>query len=258
MVTMVTLTIDGRRVQAEKGATVLEVAREQGIDIPTLCHHEDLLPYGVCRVCVVEITRGKRKRVVASCTYPAEEGLIVETNSERALNVRKGVAELFLARHPNVKVIKELAAKLGITEPNPRFNVENDYCILCGQCVRACSEIVGANAISFSERGITRKVSSPFSEAAGDCIGCGTCVYICPTGIITMKDIEDGGRVYPGGRDSLGPRRIIHTWKVNLDMVLCRVCNRTFTTQAKIEFMQKRAKVPVPLEELSVCPTCKG
>jgi predicted molibdopterin-dependent oxidoreductase YjgC len=255
---MITLTIDGRKVDAAVGSTVLEAAREVGIDIPTLCHHQDLLPYGVCRVCVVEIIRGKRKRIVASCTYPVEEGLIVETNSEWALNVRKGVTELLLARHPNVKVIKELSSKLGITEPNPRFSVENDYCILCGLCVRACREIVGANAISFSERGITRKVSSPFSETAGDCIACGTCVYICPTGILTMKDVEDGGLVYPGGRDSLGPRRIIHNWKVNLEMEQCRVCNSPFTTKAKIEFMQKRAKVPIPYEELAICPTCKG
>jgi len=255
---MITFTLNGKKVEAENGATVLAVAREQGIDIPTLCHHEDLLPYGVCRVCVVEITRGKRKRVVASCTYQAEEGLVVDTNSERALNVRKGVAELLLARHPNVKVIKELAAKLGITEPNPRFSVENDYCILCGMCVRACREIVGAHAINFAERGVTRRVSSPFSEAAGDCIACGTCVYICPTKIITMQDVADGGAVYPGGRDSLGPRRIIHTWKVNAEMVPCRVCKRPFTTQAKIEFMQKRAQVPVPIEELTICPTCKG
>jgi len=255
---MITLTIDRRKVEAEKGTTILEIAREEGIDIPTLCHHEDLLPYGACRVCVVEITKGKRRRIVASCTYTVEEGLIVETNSERALNVRKGVVELFLARHPNVKVIKELALKLGITEPNPRFNVENDYCILCGQCVRACKEIVGANAISFTERGITRRVSSPFSETAGDCIACGTCVYICPTKIITMKDVEDGGLVYPGGRDSLGPRRIVHNWKVSLEMEKCRICGRPFTTKAKLEFMRKRSKVPIPYEELAICPTCKG
>lgn len=255
---MIRLIIDGKKVQAPEGATILEVAREEGIEIPTLCYHEDLSPYGACRVCVVEITTSKRKRIVASCMYPVEEDLIVETCSEHALKVRRGVVELLLARHPYVKIIRELATKLGIKEPNLRFTLENDYCILCGRCVRACREIVGANAISFSERGITRRVSSPFTESAGDCIGCGTCVSICPTGIITMKDIEDGGMVYPEGRESLGPQRIIYNWKVNLEMVRCRICNRPFTTYAKIEFMQKRAKVPVSLEELSICPTCKG
>jgi len=254
---MITLTIDGKKVQAAEKATIMDVAKEEGIEIPTLCHNEDLEPYGVCRVCVVEVTRGQRKRVVASCTYPVEEGIVVNTKSERSLNVRRGVVELFLARHPNVKVMQELAVRMGITGPNPRFDLENDYCILCGQCVRTCREIVGANAINFAERGTTRRVSSPFDETALNCIACGSCVYICPTKIITMKDVEDAGVVHPDGRDSLGPRRIVHNWKVNLPMEKCRVCKRPFTTKAKLQFMRTSAKDPLPYEELAICPTCK-
>ena len=111
---MVTLTIDGRKVQAEEGTTILEVARENNIYIPTLCHHEEVAPYGACRLCLVEVTRNGRERLVTSCLYEVAEGLKVKTNSERIASNRKTLMELLLARCPNNKAIQDLARQLGV------------------------------------------------------------------------------------------------------------------------------------------------
>src|SRR4030043_1821823 len=114
---MITLNIDGRAFKAEEGQTILQVARENGIDIPTLCHHEAIEPYGACRLCIVEITRGRRTRIVTSCLYPVEEGLKVQTNSLRVMQNRKMLVELLLARCSKNKVIRELASQFGIEQP---------------------------------------------------------------------------------------------------------------------------------------------
>lgn len=95
---MVTLTIDGQEIQAKEDATILEVAREKGIEIPTLCYHDSVSSAGACRLCMVEVTRDSRTRLVASCLYPVEEGLIVKSDSPRVRNIRKTVMELLLAR----------------------------------------------------------------------------------------------------------------------------------------------------------------
>ena len=108
---MVTLTIDGREVQAEEKATLLEAARENNIYIPALCSHEEVVPYGACRLCLVEVVTRGRERLVASCLYPVEDGLVVKTNSERVMANRKMIMELLLARCPDVPVIQDLAKK---------------------------------------------------------------------------------------------------------------------------------------------------
>ena len=111
---MVNITIDGMEFQAQRGATLLEVARENGIEIPTLCYNEALGPEGRCRLCMVEIKQGKRTRLVTSCLYPVEEGLQVQTQTEKVLLTRKMVVELLLARCPDSEEIQELAAKMGV------------------------------------------------------------------------------------------------------------------------------------------------
>ena len=111
---MVTLTIDDREIQAEEGKTILEAATDNNIFIPALCYHEGVDPYGACRLCMVEITRRGRERMVASCLYTVEDGLVVKTDSPRISNVRRMVMELLLARCPDSEVLQELAGKLGI------------------------------------------------------------------------------------------------------------------------------------------------
>jgi heterodisulfide reductase subunit A len=184
---MVTFTIDGKIVEAEEGQTILQVARENNIEIPTLCYHEALEPYGACRLCLVEITAGERKRLITACTYPVEQGIEVRTNSEEIIESRKMSVELLLARCPNVEVIQDLARDFGIEKP--RFKLEDDDCILCGLCVRICEERMGVSAISLTGRGINVKVDTPFHIQSDVCMACGACAFICPTGAIKLEDI---------------------------------------------------------------------
>jgi NADH dehydrogenase/NADH:ubiquinone oxidoreductase subunit G len=205
---MISLTIDGQRVQAIEGSSILEAAREHGIEIPTLCHHEALEPYGSCRLCVVELGTPRGPRLVASCVYPAEDGAVVKTNSEMVQASRRMTAELLLASAPHAKAIQDLAARMGVQEP--RVSLSDNDCILCGLCVRACSEIVGAKAISLVHRGFNKEVSPPFEIGSNACIGCTTCVFICPTGAIKLEDVLSN--------------RSVHDWASDFQARACKIC----------------------------------
>ncbi|MFI5145075.1 MAG: 4Fe-4S dicluster domain-containing protein [Ignavibacteria bacterium] len=190
---MVKVNIDGKTVEVLEETTILKAAEKAGITIPTMCHCDYLEPYGVCRLCSVEVIRGKRSRIVTSCNYPVRDGITVRTNSEKVLWIRKIIMELMLSRWPNVKAVKEMAEQLGVTKP--RFeSLEKDEaenaCILCGMCVNMCKDIVGASVLGFSNMGIERKVVLPFGEQSDKCIACGACAYVCPTGHIKVKSLE--------------------------------------------------------------------
>ena len=131
---MINLIINDLDVRAEEGQTILEVAKFYGLEIPTLCYNEGLSLYGGCRLCLVEIGEAPRTKLVSSCTYPAEEGLVVHTDTLRVLEARKMMIELMLSVAPNSKVIQDLASKFGVKQQ--RFKVRNEECILCGLCVR--------------------------------------------------------------------------------------------------------------------------
>ncbi len=195
----VRLTLDEKEIAVSMGQTILEaVERMNGIgNIPTLCYHPAIKPYGACRLCTVEVCENDsgKFRFAAACTYPVKQGLIVKTNTDRIRTLRKGVIELLLARAPNVPRIKELAGEYGVE--NPRFIAGDQECILCGLCVRACQEIIGKSAIGLINRGIYREVAAPFYAygLGSDCIGCGDCAFVCPTGAIKMGD--DGRPILP-------------------------------------------------------------
>jgi len=180
------LKIDGIETTAEDRTPVLSIAEKLGIKIPTLCHHPLLEPYGVCRICTVEVRSGKRVRMVTACNYPATNGIEVLTCSERVRRDRKMIIEWLLSRCGNVPVLNKLADEYGITEP--RFGRGDDDCILCGLCVRVCSDVVGANVLGFFSRGTTREVSTPYGETSPKCIACGACAYVCPTGAIRIEN----------------------------------------------------------------------
>jgi bidirectional [NiFe] hydrogenase diaphorase subunit len=175
----VTLTINDIEVKAKEGMTIFEAARDAGIYIPTLCYHEKLAPYGACRLCTVEISQNGRTRLVTACVYPAEDGLIVQTDSPRVLKTRKLLLELMLASSP-AKTIQDLARQYGVAKP--RFKAEKTNCILCGLCVRYCAEIKKANAIGFVGRGTERRVIFYPEIASTICASCRECFSLCPTG----------------------------------------------------------------------------
>jgi len=237
---MVNLIIDGKNVTAKKDAAVLEAARAAGINIPTLCAHESVSRSGACRLCVVEIKKGSRTRIVTSCLYTVEEGLIVNTKSERVQNVRSLVMELLLARCPESEVLQKLAKELCV-EPQSRFVADTDKgkCILCRSCVRVCEEIVGVSAIGLFARGSHKTVGTPYNEKSDACIGCGACVYVCPTGHIEMT--------------STGDKRKI--WGRTFKMQTCAKCGKYFAPADQLKFISK--KTGVPLSELTICTECR-
>lgn len=182
---MISLSIDGKKANVREGATVLEAARSVGVDVPTLCYHPELRPYGACRMCTVEVALGGRVRLQASCAMPAEEGMEVKTASERVLQGRRMIIELLVARAPDEPVLRELAARLGAREG--RLAPKKEKCILCGQCVAVCADVLGVAAIGFAGRGVTRRVTTPFEAPSLTCVACGACTYVCPTGAIDME-----------------------------------------------------------------------
>ena len=190
---MISLNIDGKEIQVEDGTTILKAAEKEGIWIPTMCHCDFIEPYGVCRLCSVELIRGKRSQIVTACNYPARDGIQVKTNSDSIKSIRKVLMELMLSRWPNVPLVKELAEQLGVREARfdrPDKDEDERACILCGQCVNVCKEIVKANVLAFANRGIERKLVIPYDDFSETCIGCGACAYVCPTNHIRVESLE--------------------------------------------------------------------
>ena len=184
---MITLTINGKKIKAKEDTTLLEICRRMSISIPTLCYHPDLAPHGSCRLCTVEVSENGKARMVTACSYPAREGIKVETHSAKVIQARQILVELLLARCPEAPVIQDLARKLGVKKSPFRTETPGNDCFLCGLCVRTCNEIVGAHAIGFSRRGTQKKIGTPFEVDSDRCIACGACEYICPTGAVKME-----------------------------------------------------------------------
>jgi len=205
---MIRLTVDGRKLNAREGMTLLDVCRQNGIRIPTLCYHEAVTPYAACRLCLVEVIAGRRKVLAASCMYPATDGVKVRTTSERVLTARRMVAELLLARCPGVPRVQAVAAELGVTDT--RFSKQTETCVLCGLCVRGCREIAGVGVLDFAGRGAFTGVVTPFKLPSEMCVGCSTCVYLCPTDTMKLAEIRQ--------------RESAHAYEVDATGLKCMLC----------------------------------
>ena len=212
----ITITLNGREVSGRPGMTVLDLARESGVDIPTLCHHPYLEPIGACRICIVEDERSGA--MMASCVTPIAPGMVINTESPRVQERRKTIIKLMLASHPdsclvcdkgNSCQLRKVASDMGvgfvdfqripqlavIEEVNPFIERDLSKCILCAKCIRACQELVGEGAIDYLGRGFVSKPAtlSDLPLENSECTFCGTCVALCPTGAIMEKS-----RTYAG------------------------------------------------------------
>ncbi len=189
---LLTLTIDGRAVEAREGMTVLEAARAAGIEIPTLCFVEGLPGYGSCRLCLVEVKQGKWSKMVISCLYPVEAGIEVETENAKVSKHRKIVLELLAARWDRIPQALIERYQVDVN----RFDKHTTYCVLCGLCVRHCTEVESKNVLGFVSRGTERQVVLYPELAVKHCPTCGggdmPCLAVCPTGVITSEFAHAG------------------------------------------------------------------
>ncbi len=239
---MPTLTINGTPVSVPQGTLLLKAVEEAGITLPTLCHHDALAPYGACRLCMVMIAAPYRA-LVASCTCPVEEGLVVETHAPEALQARRMALEALMSRCPRSDVIRGMAEREGVVASRfamPPAEKADELCVLCGLCVRVCRDLIGAAAIGFMGRGSERRVGAPFDLHSDACIGCGACAEVCPTGAIQMED--------------RGNHRILHAWNTRITLSACPECGRFFTPEPTRFLKEMLPEIEACWD---VCPECR-
>jgi predicted molibdopterin-dependent oxidoreductase YjgC len=214
---MLAVNIDGRAIQVQPGTTVMEAALANKIDIPRLCYHPALSVSGGCRLCLVEVEG--RPDPVPSCGLACTDGMVIRTQSDQLTDMRREILDLFVSDHPldcvicdkaGACLLQKYAYEYGLSETsyekdvsrtlyqddNPFFIRDHKYCILCGRCVRACEEIVGANAIEIVGRGFEGHVATPFDGPMIDstCVFCGSCVQVCPTAALLPVSRRGKGR----------------------------------------------------------------
>jgi len=207
----VAITLNEQEVSGHSGMTVLELARESGVNIPTLCHDPRLTPVGACRICLVEDER--TGKLLASCVTPIAPGMVINTHSPRVIEHRQTIVKLMLASHPDSCLVcdkgnrcqlRQIASDMGIglvefqripqmatiEEVNPFIERDLSKCILCAKCIRACQELVVEGAIDYFQRGFIAKAATldDLPLEASECTFCGTCVALCPTGALTEKE----------------------------------------------------------------------
>lgn len=241
---MTTITLNGQTQEVPEGMTVLEAARRARVDIPTLCHHEALGAYGACRVCVVEAEGpALRRGLVAACTLPVSDGLVVLTDSPAVRRTRQILFELLLGRSPESDSLRAMARLYGVDFTRFGQGAQHDLCVRCGLCVRTCKDKIGTAAISFAGRGQSRSVTTEFGALSELCIGCGSCAAVCPTGMIR---VEDGAGERAIVRQDLTIARFA--------LLTCTSCGAPVMTQ---KFMDQRLNALAEGQSEVLCLDCK-
>jgi len=238
---VVKTTINGQEIEVQRDRWALDVLREMGIEVPSLCHHPALEPYGACRLCVVEVTKRGSTWLATSCDLPIREGLSIRTDTPAVHKARRTALELLWAEAPDAEPVQRLAREMGLDRPRFAPRVDTGRCILCGLCVRVCRDLIGQAAIGFAERSTGRRVAAPFDTQADACIGCLACVAVCPTDAIRVTD-----------RAGV---RVMETFHSELPMLPCEACGRPAMPATMRAYLRRRLPdhVPVPV----VCPSCR-
>ena len=231
-----TITINGTPCPCEKGEFLLQVARRNGIEIPTLCHHEAIAGQGCCRLCIVEVVERGRSRIVVSCVFPVEKECEVFTDTEKVRRERGMILRLLEKRAPDSPEIKALCEKYAAPEISRFVRADSGRCVLCGLCVKACGEL-SVGAISTVSRGVTKEVATPYHEPSSVCVGCGSCASVCPTGAIEMTETAETWTI----------------WGKNFQLVRCTRCGQVIGTREDLAYAAKRSGQ----EPDGLCSACR-
>jgi predicted molibdopterin-dependent oxidoreductase YjgC len=236
---MITITIDGRAYEVEENKTVLEVLKENGFDIPTLCFHPALKPSGSCKLCSVELSGRAtgRRMAMLSCILKVKDGMDVTTTGEIVEKARMRAFRNLLQMAPQSNTIVALAQKYNVDTGTPP-----DGCIRCRLCIRVCKEIVGPGALKMEKRNRQNFVV----PIEGQCIGCGTCANICPTDAIRVED-KDNVRVISIRDEVIGKHPLER----------CEACGRYFATPRFLNHIHRRTAFHADVKSHhKYCPTC--
>jgi NADH dehydrogenase/NADH:ubiquinone oxidoreductase subunit G len=236
----VTFKVGDRSYQGTYGESLLGALRRLGYEVPSLCFHEAVSAYGACRLCLVEVGKGKKRRLTTSCNFPVQEGIEVFLDTDRVRKHRRVVLQLLLAVAPEAQEIQALAKEHGV-EATPFEPRKGEKCILCGLCTRVCKEIVRADAIAVASRGVTKQMTAPYDETNEACIGCGACVYVCPTQCIGLTEEKN--------------IRHILRWHRDLPMKACKKCGRFFAPTFQLNTFA--GQIQVERSNFDMCQDCR-